>query len=166
MHFQSLFRSCVLVTILSSAVASPLRTRDPDPPSVDECKKQLSVPNGKGLFYSNIGDPEVLLQQKRDYLKGYTILDQAFKDKDWEKNFVDDDGDTVEGFWDNCSEAFSELSTGTVYVVLPKGKGTSKFPGDSLWTNVEWDALKDNSKVKKIIRLEMKDQTHKETIYG
>jgi len=54
-------------------------------------------------------------------------------------------------FWDHASQAMAELSSGTVYVLLPKEITVGNFYRSSVWADVEWEALKKNTKVTAVI---------------
>ncbi|KAG6899900.1 hypothetical protein C0995_004754 [Termitomyces sp. Mi166 len=132
-------------------------------PDVAEIKKHLHVEPNKSLFYSGPGGYKAIADARAKTM-GLKILETSWKDlklngKVAGSAYVDSVtnglSDIDEGrFWDNASKAFAELSSGTVYVLLPANvHGPSNFFAKSIWARVEWQALIDNPHVTKVIMI-------------
>ncbi|KAI6080858.1 hypothetical protein F4821DRAFT_275617 [Hypoxylon rubiginosum] len=173
---QQLLRAAVLasstITITYAAVlpASPLgpenvyavHTRTLAPPTVDACKAQLKVPPDTTLFYS--GGPTYYQMaidaiNTREYLDGYEIMAQKWRDETWKDPWLVDE-DLSRQFWDICSRALAEATSGVAYVLLPKGTGTHWANG-TVWDRMEWPNIADEVAV---IRINPDDPEDREFI--
>jgi len=129
------------------------------PPTTEVMKPQLTINVGTSLFYSGL-DQGVSLKQVRkwadDHGGGYKILADSWKSEQWREAQLAKTAKTKKkSFWNNASEAMAQLSSGRVYVILPPGVGvhTDDYP-KSTWSDFEWPALKSNSRVTSVIRID------------
>ncbi|KAG5652835.1 hypothetical protein H0H81_003459 [Sphagnurus paluster] len=137
-------------------------------PTVEELKTKLQVPSSGGLlFYSGpggfIGPATVRAQQM-----GLKVLEDSWIDKtypdEYQKKLSPAD---LKIFWDHASQAFAELASGTIYVLLPDYTTLQSFFPTSVWARVEWPTLEKNANVTKVlmifpgIAVPIKDTTHK-----
>ena len=121
-------------------------------PSVSECKKHLSVAADTSLFQSGPGTAKAAMDwiKKGGHGTGYKLLRSQWTDPKYPDQFQQDPTES-DLFWDHCSQAFAELSTGTAYVMLPKGQGTTWHAG-SRWDRFEWPHL--GAGVTRVVRLD------------
>ncbi|KAK7451688.1 hypothetical protein VKT23_012366 [Stygiomarasmius scandens] len=156
-------RSTRSSTTVSSPTASspPATPRTPAVPGTAEIKTHLSVAPDTSLFYSasNGQPPEGSARQASEWAKkkknGYKILARMWKDSNYQ-NTWQNDATLSKEFFDNASEAMAELSSGTVYVMLPpstQADGKDWWSG-SVWARKEWPALQNNPAVTKVIRID------------
>ncbi|KAI1277756.1 hypothetical protein F5Y07DRAFT_398309 [Xylaria sp. FL0933] len=89
------------------------------------------------------------------------ILGQLWTDSKWQDQWQNDEKASKE-FFNICSQALAELSTGISYVLLPPGKGEDWQKG-TVWDKFEWSNLPSNTKV---IRIDPDSAKNKETIKG
>lgn len=133
-------------------------------PTVDECKDQLNVPAGKTLFWSKLGSYAAKkAARERDYLAGYQVMDQMWKDPNWKNQFVGKDEQIDADFWNHCSQALAEASSGTAYIFVREGSGTD-WDQNSHWAQWEYPYL--SPAVTELIRINPSDPNHKEWIRG
>ena len=90
-------------------------------------------------------------------------MDQMWKDPSWKNQFTGKDEKIDADFWNHCSQALAEASSGRAYVFLKEGSGTDWNP-DSHWNNWEWPYL--SSAITELIRINPSDPNHKEWIIG
>lgn len=142
----------------------------PPAPTVADCKAQLK--RGKPLFYSGPNSYAKLARdaikdtKNRPYLQGYSVLADMFVDKtwadDWNNDFAKNDI-----LWDVCSQALAEISTGTVYVILPrnedKSNGGTTWHAGTRWDRFEWPHIPAGVKV---IRINPEDPKQQDQIKG
>lgn len=134
----------------------------PPLPSIQDCKDHLNVAADTSLFYSGPGGYAGKAKQKiKDVtnLKDYKILGMLWTDKSWQDQWQNDE-QTSKKFFDICSQAMAEASSGTVYVLLPPGQGTNWKTG-TVWDGFEWPNL--GSGVTKVVRINP-DNTDEEVI--
>ncbi|KAK7995267.1 hypothetical protein PG990_014040 [Apiospora arundinis] len=190
MYFvQSFFKTALLASLAFNTLAAPVinngdavteleirgwphrgQEGDPPAPTVADCKAQLK--RGKPLFYSGPNSYAKLARdaikdtKNRPYLQGYSVLADMFVDKtwadDWNNDFVKN-----EILWDVCSQALAEISTGTVYVILPRNEdksngGTTWYAG-TRWDRFEWPHIPAGVKV---IRINPEDPKQQDQIKG
>ncbi|KNZ77236.1 hypothetical protein J132_06231 [Termitomyces sp. J132] len=138
-------------------------------PNVEQMKGHLKVEPDKSFFYSGKGG---FAKAARTRAKGMgrTILRDAWWDHQkniqstsWQdeqvKNLSPDEADK---FFDNASKAHAEMSSGTVYVLLPPDMvEPKKFHPTSVWARIEWPALLSNPNVKKVIMVNPNDTLEK-----
>lgn len=132
----------------------PTQNLEDSAPTVEDCKTQLNVPQGSSFFYSGPGGIdytpkvlEVLNSQNRPYLRGYHRLEDSFIDFAWRDKWAADP--RSQDFWENCSQAMAELSSGVVYVLLEEGP----WRPASVWARKEWPNLITNRKVTRVTRV-------------
>ncbi|KAK6836574.1 hypothetical protein PG987_007069 [Apiospora arundinis] len=127
---------------------------------------------GKPLFYSGPNSYAKLARdaikdtKNRPYLQGYSVLADMFVDKtwadDWNNDFAKNDI-----LWDVCSQALAEISTGTVYVILPrnedKSNGGTTWHAGTRWDRFEWPHIPAGVKV---IRINPEDPKQQDQIKG
>jgi hypothetical protein len=124
------------------------------------------------MFYAKVGI-EKDVKNKRDErgLNGYILLEDTWTDKDYPKNTINGmTGKKTRGrrFFSKASKVLAQDCSGTVYVFLPPGSGTT-WSGDlvgTIWSNDEWPALVANPKIDRVIRLDMNDANKGEAIKG
>ncbi|KAK8062484.1 hypothetical protein PG997_014581 [Apiospora hydei] len=170
MYFlQSLFKTALLASLAFTTLASPINkglaeieVRDTPPlPTVDECKDQLK--DGDTLFYSGPSGYASKARQaikSRDYLEGYEILAQKWKDSNWQNQWQNDE-QASKDFFNICSQALAEKAEGTAYVMLPSDTEGTDFHPNTVWTDFEWPHIPDGVKV---IRINPDDADDQETI--
>jgi hypothetical protein len=180
LFIQSFLKNALLASLVVSGLAIPVqddhasldirvvaqgkRGKTPPLPTVQDCKDHLKVEKDTTLFYSGPGGYAKKARdaiKDRDYLKGYKILGQLWTDNTWQNQWQNDE-DASKKFFDICSQALAEISTGTSYVLLPKGKGKDWQKG-TVWDEYEWPHIPSNTKV---IRINPEDKNDKETIKG
>ncbi|KAF5013041.1 hypothetical protein FDECE_935 [Fusarium decemcellulare] len=133
----------------------------PELPTVETCKDHLHRPAGS-LFYSGPKDQKfhqkarTSLSTRTDILNGYGILSDTWKDQNYKEGFRGTDKEHE--FFAVCSQSFAEVSSGIVYVMLPKTGNDAGLPG-SIRNVREFPALKKNPDVKEIRRLNPDDDT-------
>ncbi|KAF4462471.1 Glucan endo-13-alpha-glucosidase agn1 [Fusarium albosuccineum] len=139
---------------------TPSRPKDPpELPTVETCKDHLHRP-ARSLFYSGPKDQKfhqkarTSLSTRTDILNGYGILSDTWKDQNYKEGFRGTDKEHE--FFAVCSQSFAEVSSGIVYVMLPKTGDDAGLPG-SIWNIREFTALKKNPDVKEIRRLNPDD---------
>ncbi|GLB36801.1 hypothetical protein LshimejAT787_0310880 [Lyophyllum shimeji] len=134
-------------------------------PTVAQMKQYLNVAPSKLLYYSGPGGYEQKARQKAASM-GLKILDDAWKDPSFPRQHQAAlDAASMKKFWDNASEAIAEMSSGTIYVLLPANTvGTNFHPG-TVWSRLEWPELQRNSKVTKVIKVNP-DNSKQEVIKG
>jgi hypothetical protein len=127
------------------------------------------------IFYAKVGtEPQVIKKRnERDYLSGYKILEDTWKDKGYPRRaWAGIPGSTRERpnkFFRRASRVLADDCSGIVYVFLPEGSG-SDWSGDlykdSIWKDDEWPALVANGGVSKVIRLDWNNEGIQEPIKG
>lgn len=143
-------------------IAFGLQAVTPPLPTIQDCKDHLNVAKDTSLFYSGPGGYAGKARQKiRDVanLKNYKILGMMWTDSTWQNQWQNDE-QASKDFFNICSQAMAEASSGTVYVLLPPGKGTDWKKG-TVWDSYEWPNL--GSGVDKVIRINP-DNTDEEVI--
>ncbi|KAI4859379.1 hypothetical protein F4820DRAFT_439979 [Hypoxylon rubiginosum] len=176
MHLLSFLKTAVLASFAITSIALPINTGDvavdirgiadkraPPLPTVEECKAQLNVASDSTLFYSGPSGYAGKARQAikaRDYLKAYKILGQMWKNPSWQNQWQNDE-QASKDFFDICSQALAEASSGTVYVLLPEDKARNWQSG-TVWDRKEWPNIPSNAKV---IRINPDNETQ-ETIKG
>ncbi|KAH0578946.1 hypothetical protein H2248_003129 [Termitomyces sp. 'cryptogamus'] len=115
-------------------------------PDIKEIKKHIHIGPDESLFYSGPNGYMKLAgkQAKKMHKK---ILDMAWTDRDLFNTRQN------KAFWNNTSQAFAELSSGTVYVLLPEDIGINNFHNGTVWKEVEWPTLQQNLQVTKVIKV-------------
>ncbi|CAI6334368.1 unnamed protein product [Periconia digitata] len=86
---------------------------------------------------------------------GYRILDQIWKDPNWNDKYQGKDVPMpdVKEFWNRMSVALATSCKGKVYVMLPPDtRGTDWYKG-TIWDTLEWPALQKNKAVTEIWRV-------------
>ena len=143
----------------------PTATSVPKLPSVSDCKAQLKMGDDTSLFYSGPGSYAGKAKKWRNADKSrssYKILGEKWVDPKWQDKWQNDETVSKE-FFNICSQAMAEASSGTVYVMLPSDtKGTDWHKG-TVWDKFEWPNL--GSGVTKVIRVNP-DNDNSETIKG
>ncbi|KAI9781209.1 MAG: hypothetical protein M1816_002469 [Peltula sp. TS41687] len=90
-------------------------------PSVSECKDHLNVAKDTSLFYSG---PFGYAKRAKDWAKsknnGYKLLSQQWTESGWPAKWQ-----------------YTELSAGTVYVMLPADSSGTNWPEKTVWDRVE-----------------------------
>lgn len=145
-----------------SDVAFGTQAVTPPPPSIQDCKDHLNTAQDTSLFYSGPGGYAGKARQKiKDVskLNNYKILAMLWTDPSWQNPWQNDE-QASKDFFNICSQAMAEASSGTVYVLLPKGSGTD-WKKDTVWDLYEWPNL--GSGVTKVIRINP-DNTDEEVI--
>lgn len=135
-----------------SDIAFGLQGNTPPLPSLQDCKDHLNVATDTSMFYSGPGGYAGKARQKiRDVpkLNNYKILGMLWTDSSWQNQWQNDE-DASKKFFNICSQAMAEASSGTVYVLLPSGSGTDWKKG-TVWDSYEWPNL--GSGVTKVIRI-------------
>jgi hypothetical protein len=123
------------------------------------------------IFYAKVGR-EKDVRNKRDErgLDGYIILEDTWTNKDYPKNTIKGMGGKKPGrrFFSKASKVLAQDCSGTVYVFLPLGSGTtwSGDLADTIWATVEWPTLVANPNVDRVIRLDMNNANIREAIKG
>jgi DNA primase len=147
-----------------SASAKPSSTPAFKLATIAECKAQMKVAKDTTLFYSVVRSQvarDTIASSKYPHLKGYMTLRSRWNDPKWpDKYTVGVDDATAKKFWDTASTALTEMTTGTAYVLLPKGKGTDWKKG-TVWDRAEWPNV---PKGLKIIRINPDDPNDQEVI--
>ncbi|KAI1345682.1 hypothetical protein F5Y01DRAFT_308855 [Xylaria sp. FL0043] len=181
MHFiQCFLKNTLLACLAVSCLAIPIHDdsadldirvaaegkhgNTPPLPTVQECKNHLKVTKDTTLFYPGPGGYAKKARDAikiRDYLNGYKILGPLWTDSKWQDQWQNDEKARKE-FFNICSQALAELSTGISYVLLPPGKGEDWQKG-TVWDKFEWPNLPSNTKV---IRIDPDSAKNKETIKG
>ena len=137
----------------------------PPLPTVDECKAQLNLAKDTSLFYAG---PNGYAKKAREWIKAdqsrknYQIMGQKWKDSSWQNQWQKDP-DISKKFFDICSQAMAEGSSGTVYVMLPSDTKGKDWHKGTVWDEYEWPHL--GSGVSKVIRVNP-DNNDQETIKG
>jgi len=129
-------------------------------------KAHFNVSPNKVMFYSGPGGYFAKARAMGASMGGLKILKDWWKDKRFPDLYhANLPAAKMKKFWDNASVALAELSSGTVYVLLPANTvGTNFFPG-TVWQRLEWNTLQKNSAVKKVVKLNP-DNTKHEVIKG
>ncbi|KAI1754931.1 hypothetical protein F4782DRAFT_492057 [Xylaria castorea] len=182
LFIQSFLKNTLLACLAVTSLAVPIhddpttldirvaalgkRGKTPPLPSIQDCKDHLKVEKDTTLFYSGPGGyakkaRDAIKDKHRDYLKGYKILGQLWTDNKWQDQWQNDEKASVD-FFNICSQALAELSTGTSYVLLPEGKGKDWKKG-TVWDKFEWPHVPSGTKV---IRIDPKNAKDMETIKG
>lgn len=179
---HSFLKNALLASLALTSFASPIAPNDdlatfdireaaagkraptPPLPTIQDCKDHLSVSKDSTLFYSGPGGYAKQAREAiktRDYLKNYKILATSWTDPNWQNQWQNDE-QAAKDFFNICSQALAELSSGTVYTLLPAGSGTNWQAG-TVWADFEWPNIPANAKV---IRINPDDPAHRETIKG
>ncbi len=147
-----------LATII---LASPVpdesdSTERPALPSLQDCKDHLKVKKDTSLFYSgdNGEDYRGKAQKKIkdvDKLQDYKIRAMSWTDNAWQDKWVMGNNNQAKEFFQICSRAMAEMSSGRVYVLLPKGTGTDWEKG-TVWADYEWPNL--GKSVTEVVRID------------
>ncbi|KAI0182775.1 hypothetical protein EV127DRAFT_448818 [Xylaria flabelliformis] len=180
LFIQSFLKNVLLASLAATSLAVPIhdnpisldirevavgkRGKTPPLPSVQDCKDHLKVEKDTTLFYSGPGGYAKKARdaiKHRDYLKGYKILGQLWTDSKWQDQWQNDE-QASKDFFNICSKALAELSTGTSYVLLPKGKG-HEWQSGTVWDKFEWPNIPSATKV---IRIDPDNAKDEETIKG
>ncbi|KAI9784926.1 MAG: hypothetical protein M1816_000562 [Peltula sp. TS41687] len=173
--FNILSGAIYLFTLTSSVLSAPIEpTGDTSPrdgkvvaratpplPTLAECKQQLNVAKDNSLFYSGPGGfAKKAKKWATDNKPGYKILGQQWKDTKWQDQWQNDE-DVSFKFFDLASQAMAELSTGTVYVMLPSDTSGTDWWKGTVWDRAEWPNIKHADR---IIRVNP-DNDKQETIW-
>lgn len=147
---------------ISLDLVNDLYIRETPPvPSVEEIKKHLNVAKDRSLFYSGPGG---YAKKARDWAKGkkngYKVLVQLWKDSKYPDPWQNDE-DTSTEFFNRASQAMAELSSGTVFVMLPSDTNGNDWKAGTVWDKYEWPNLR--SAVTTVIRVNPDNDKH-ETI--
>ncbi|KAG5331660.1 hypothetical protein C0989_007640 [Termitomyces sp. Mn162] len=124
----------------------PIQKTSLSQPDVEEIKQHIHIGPDESLFYSGpngymrLADAQAKKMSKK-------ILDMAWTDRDLLKT------KRKKTFWKNASQAFAELSSGMVYVLLPEDVGINNFHKGTIWEEVEWPTLEKNVHVTKVIKV-------------
>jgi len=138
--------------ILPRAPRVPVKTL-----SVEELKKEMTVPADKVLFYSG-PDNYMAIAAREAKDRGLKILQDLWNVPGFAKG-------QPRTFFEPASKALAQSCKGTVYVLLPSDTtGTKWLPG-TIWDKVEWPTLIKNPAVTKIVRLKEKDAHSQEVIH-
>ncbi|KAF5376869.1 hypothetical protein D9615_007262 [Tricholomella constricta] len=122
-------------------------------PSVQELKKHLSVSPSKVLFYSGPGG-YIDRARARAAKMGLKILEDSWKVKTYPDTFQASLSPAeMSKFWDNASQALAELSSGTIYVLVPEDTVGTNFFSKAIWARIEWPSLQKNSAVAKVVKI-------------
>lgn len=163
MHLLSFLQAAVVASLALTSIASPINTggisvdiheiaeKRTTLPTVEECKAQLNVAKDTTLFYSGPGGYASKARKAikaRSELKGYQILAMKWKDSSWQNTWMNDEATSKE-FFNICSRALAEKTSGTAYVMLPKDTGTNWQSG-TVWDKYEWDYIPKSVKVIRI----------------
>lgn len=90
-------------------------------------------------------------------------MDQMWKDMTWQDQFTGKNEKIDTDFWNHCSQALAEASSGRAYVFLREGSGTD-WDEKSHWHKWEWPYL--SPAITELIRINPNDPNHKEWIIG
>ena len=114
--------------------------------------RRLARPD-KSLFFSGPGDYEFtarLYAQEHDL---NVLVD--FTDPTLTEEATDVGGPVLTEYWRRVSQAYSEVTTGKAYLLLPgdpQTLGAAWYRG-TIWDTVEWPILRDSSAVTQILRI-------------
>ncbi|KAI4866589.1 hypothetical protein F4820DRAFT_468786 [Hypoxylon rubiginosum] len=152
MYIKSTIVHLLLATtsVFAAPTVDTLARRSDPLPTLDECKKHLTVNQDTSLFWTRTGNGNKLARDWRNKdpsRKGYKFLRDVWDDN-WAKQWYEDI-DKETDFFNLMSQAFAELSSGTVYTALPECEGLDWTKG-STWDAFEWPYLPDNVKVIRI----------------
>lgn len=130
-------------------------------PTVEQCMEVISVAPNTTLMHSggmhSSGALKKVLEEKRDYLEGYTPLSFKHISRDFSQVYA-----SVPRAWSSLSTALATMTSGVVYVLLPEGRGTDDFPPGGHFSLNEWPYLSDD--VTHVIRINEKNR-EREYIY-
>ncbi|KAK8072923.1 hypothetical protein PG996_006271 [Apiospora saccharicola] len=144
---------------------APAAPKPPPPNDGDVRAHYHTIERNTCLFYAKVGTEAQVkkVRDSRDYLSGYLLLEDRWTD-DWYKSAQKQMGGkkSAKKFFSMASRVLAQGCSGTVYVLLPEGKGHD-WPTDTIWNNDEWPNLPPSAN--KIIRLNMNDASHQETIF-
>ena len=146
----------------ATTAPGPIPTQAPAPPvpSVEECKAHITTPpTDRSLFYS-LGTVDSAKNFSLIHVpRLYILADRLDNISDY-ANSPNSPWSQAEKdlFWDNCSEAFAQLTSGVAFVILP-----SVIPATpEVWKRIEYDALVSNMDVDMIVKViaeNLADQT-------
>jgi hypothetical protein len=110
------------------------------------------VQKDKNLFFSGPGDYEFKAQLYAR-ANGLNVLVDVL-DQEMTTIATDAGGQITKLYWNRVSQAFSEVTSGKAYALLPgdPALGTTWYKG-TLWDQVEWPALVKNRYVPEVIRI-------------
>lgn len=112
--------------------------------------RRMVVPD-KNLFFSGPGDYEFkarIYAQQHDLRVLVDFMDPTITS-------TDIGGDVLKEYWRRVSQAYSEVTVGKTYVLLPgdpQTLGATWYKG-TIWDTVEWPILQENSAVSQILRI-------------
>lgn len=143
---------------------APAPVADP-PTDADVLKHYEHIAPSTCLFYAKVGRESDVrkVRDEREYLQGYKILEERWTDR-WHltaKNQMKGGKKGQRRFFEMASRVLAKECAGVVYVLLPEGEGKD-WDKTSIWNNEEYPSLADSTKV---IRLNMNDASHQETIW-
>lgn len=114
--------------------------------------RRMVVPD-KNLFFSGPGDYEF---KARIYAQQHDLRVLVdFMDPTITEEATDVGGDVLKEYWRRVSQAYSEVTVGKTYVLLPgdpQTLGATWYKG-TIWDTVEWPILQENSAVSQILRI-------------
>jgi hypothetical protein len=123
----------------------------PSVPTVEECKAHITTPPiNQSLFYT-LGTVDSARTFAIQHVPRLYLLEDLIDDiSDYatspDSSWSQADKDL---FWDNCSQAFAELTSGVAFLILP-----SQIPvTPKVWKRIEYDALVNNMDVHLIVKV-------------
>lgn len=161
----------------SSVVASPLYARNvqiksraltkPPIPSVSELKTHLLTPERNDCMFFT-GKTMVAAQAYADDNNKFLLGDldkdgwAAPNDKNefsddcplsfkFQEPYLDEDvgwgQSDLDGYWDNMSQAFTEICSGTILLAIPP---SAEIPPDSVFARIEWPTIRAGGEIDRI----------------
>lgn len=134
--------------------------KTPPVPSIAEIKTHMHTPAsiaGLSLFYAGPGGyAKLAIARAKTFHPAKKLLKDVWLNSRYPDTWQNDPADS-KLFFDRASAAFAQISSGDVFVLLPDDtKGTNFHPG-TVWVNEEWPNLESNHNVKRVIRINPKN---------
>ncbi|KAK2069942.1 hypothetical protein P8C59_004482 [Phyllachora maydis] len=174
---SALTAAALLVLATASPVFYPCCEEHPPPTAfmtVDECKSHLDTRyKDRVLFWSGVLHAAEAMLKDQDgfpYLDHHKLMRHIFLPADFFQEYMARFRSGLETaanvkFWDACSQAVAEVAEGTIYVVLPDGRGLDwGTRAHGHWARLEFPVLCAKHTVTRMYRLSADDPLYKEDL--
>ena len=146
-----LFTLSIFGTFASAIPPLKRATTAPPVPTVEECKAHITTPpTDQSIFYT-LNTVDSAREFAIEQVPRLYLLEDIIDDISDYANSPNSPWSQAEKdlFWDNCSQAFAELTRGVTFVVLP-----SVIPvTPEVWKRIEYNALVGNLDVDLIVKV-------------
>jgi len=112
-----------------------IRAQAPALPSLQDCKDHLSVAPNTCIFYAGRRGSIKARAWAQKNNKAYKVIAQQWTDSSWTFQWQNDE-DASAAFFNIASQAYAEICSGTIYVMLPRGKNAFDWQKVSYWNTL------------------------------